>query len=179
MKSSLSFMRCVLSGEYRVWLPWLTCVSAVAPSRICRFQNKTNGVTPRRWLNQANPGLSALITKWLETDEWLKHLDHLSALRLVAKHEDLQAEWNEAKLACKVKLAARIKAVVGIDINVAALFDVQVKRLHEYKRQLLNALYCIYRYQVPFVHGQLCMERIRGSWFRCCVPFAVVEDADS
>lgn len=112
-----------------------------------RFQNKTNGVTPRRWLNQANPGLSAVITKWLETDEWLKNLDLLSSLRVVANRDDLQEEWNAAKLECKKRLAKRIKSAVGIDVRTDALFDVQVKRLHEYKRQLLNALYCIHRYQ--------------------------------
>jgi starch phosphorylase len=134
-----------------------------------RFQNKTNGVTPRRWINQANPGLSAVITKWLETDEWKKNLDLLVSLKVQPDEARLRADWNAAKLVCKKRLAARVKEVVGVDIRVDALFDVQVrarvqllfplvhlchasvcaqvKRLHEYKRQLLNALYCIHRYQ--------------------------------
>jgi len=112
-----------------------------------RFQNKTNGVTPRRWLNQANPGLSAVITKWLETDEWKKNLDLLCSLRVQADDPALHGEWIAAKQACKKKLAVRVKELLGIDLRLDALFDVQVKRLHEYKRQLLNALYCIHRYQ--------------------------------
>jgi starch phosphorylase len=111
-----------------------------------KFQNKTNGITPRRWLNQANPALAAVITRWLDTEEWLKNLGLLSGLRPVADHDQLQAEWEGVKLHCKQRLAALVKKVTGIDIRTDALFDVQVKRIHEYKRQLLNALYCIHRY---------------------------------
>ena len=62
-----------------------------------KFQNKTNGITPRRWLNQANPELSALITRWLDTDEWLKNLDLLCGLRPVADHEQLQVGWGDGE----------------------------------------------------------------------------------
>jgi starch phosphorylase len=92
-----------------------------------RFQNKTNGVTPRRWINQANPGLSAVVTKWLETDEWKKNLDLLKPLKLLTDEARLRADWTAAKLACKKRLAARVKDVVGIDIRIDALFDVQVR----------------------------------------------------
>lgn len=112
-----------------------------------RFQNKTNGVTPRRWINQANPGLSAIITKWLDSEEWLKNLDMLAGLRPVADHTGLHKEWMAVKTANKARLAAAIKRGTGLTVNPNALFDVQVKRIHEYKRQQLNALYCIHRYK--------------------------------
>jgi starch phosphorylase len=122
----------VFPGFYAVW-----------PDK---FQNKTNGITPRRWLNQANPALATVITRWLDTDEWLKNLGLLSGLRPIADHEQLQAEWIGVKQHCKERLAALVKKATGLVISTDALFDVQVKRFHEYKRQLLNALYCIHRY---------------------------------
>jgi glucan phosphorylase len=76
-----------------------------------KFQNKTNGITPRRWLNQANPALSAIISRWLDTDEWLKNLDMLCGLRPVADNETLQAEWEDVKLHCKTRLAHLVKKV--------------------------------------------------------------------
>jgi starch phosphorylase len=112
-----------------------------------RFQNKTNGVTPRRWINQANPGLSAIVTKWLDGEDWLKDLDLLTGLRSVADHPGLHKEWQMVKAANKGRLADVIKKTTGVTVNPAALFDVQVKRIHEYKRQQLNALYCIHRYR--------------------------------
>ncbi len=113
-----------------------------------KFQNKTNGVTPRRWINQCNPGLASILSKWLDSEEWLKHLNMCVALRPVADNEELQAEWQFVKRAAKVKLAAHIKrACGGLVVSPDALFDVHVKRIHEYKRQQLNALYCIYRYR--------------------------------
>ena len=112
-----------------------------------RFNNKTNGVTPRRWINQANPALATILTKWLDTEEWLKNLDLLAGLRAYADDGALHTEWRQMKAANKQRLADTIKKATGVTVNASALFDVQVKRIHEYKRQQLNALYCIYRYR--------------------------------
>lgn len=111
-----------------------------------RFQNKTNGVTPRRWMNQANPGLAKIISQWLDTDEWLKNLDLLTGLRAVSENSNLHKEWQTVKINNKNRLANVIKKLTGLTVDPHALFDVQVKRIHEYKRQQLNALYCIHRY---------------------------------
>ena len=112
-----------------------------------RFQNKTNGVTSRRWINQANPGLRDVITKWLDSEEWIKNLSMLTGLRPVSDHAELHAEWRAVKTACKVRLAEVIKRTTGVTVQPSSLFDVQVKRIHEYKRQQLNAFYCIHRYR--------------------------------
>lgn len=112
-----------------------------------KFQNKTNGVTPRRWLSFCNPELSAVITKWLGSEEWVLDTKQLAGLRSFADNEELQQEWTEAKVARKQKLAAYILAKTGYTINPNALFDIQVKRIHEYKRQLLNIMGVIYRYK--------------------------------
>jgi starch phosphorylase len=112
-----------------------------------KFQNKTNGVTPRRWLSFCNPELSSVITKWLGSEEWVLDTKQLAGLRNFADNKDLQKEWTEAKMARKQKLAAYILAKTGYTINPNALFDIQVKRIHEYKRQLLNIMGVIYRYK--------------------------------
>lgn len=112
-----------------------------------KFQNKTNGVTPRRWIHVCNPALSKLLTKWLGTDAWLKELGLLTSLRMHIDDKELHKEWQAMKLKCKTRLAKYVKRVVGITVSTDALFDVQVKRIHEYKRQLLNALYCIHHYR--------------------------------
>ena len=112
-----------------------------------RFQNKTNGVTSRRWINQANPGLRNLITKWLDSEAWIKNLSNLTGLRAVYDSAELHAEWRAVKTACKARLADVIRRTTKVAVNPAALFDVQVKRIHEYKRQQLNAFYCIHRYR--------------------------------
>ncbi|XLR49710.1 hypothetical protein S83_000382 [Arachis hypogaea] len=112
-----------------------------------KFQNKTNGITPRRWLRFCSPELSSIITKWLKTDEWVTNLDLLTGLRQFADNEDLQAEWLSAKRANKLRLAQYILQVTGESIDPDTLFDIQVKRIHEYKRQLLNILGVIYRYK--------------------------------
>jgi starch phosphorylase len=91
-----------------------------------KFQNKTNGVTPRRWLAFCNPGLSALITKKLGSDEWIKNTYELQGLRKFADDKELHAEWRAVKRANKARLAALIKAVHGADVNLDALFDIQV-----------------------------------------------------
>ena len=112
-----------------------------------RFNNQTNGVTPRRWINQANPHLAELLTKWLDTGAWLKNLDLLGGLRAYADDAALHAEWRHVKATAKQRLADKILALTGVAVSPKALFDVQVKRIHEYKRQQLNALYCIHRYR--------------------------------
>ncbi|XP_021715458.1 alpha-glucan phosphorylase 2, cytosolic-like [Chenopodium quinoa] len=112
-----------------------------------KFQNKTNGITPRRWLRFCNPELSNIITKWLKTDEWVTNLDLLVNLRKFADNEDLQAEWAAAKMANKKRLAQYIHEITGVSIDPNSLFDIQVKRIHEYKRQLLNILGAIYMYK--------------------------------
>ncbi|KAK6935760.1 Glycosyl transferase, family 35 [Dillenia turbinata] len=112
-----------------------------------KFQNKTNGITPRRWLRFCSPELSIIITKWLKTDQWVTNLDRLTDLRKFADNKDFHAEWASAKMANKQRLAQYIQRVTGVSINPNSLFDIQVKRIHEYKRQLLNILGAIYRYK--------------------------------
>ncbi|XP_057953247.1 alpha-glucan phosphorylase, H isozyme [Malania oleifera] len=112
-----------------------------------KFQNKTNGITPRRWLRFCNPELSTIITKWLKTDQWISNLDLLADLQKFADNADLHAEWASAKMASKQRLAQYILRVTGVSIDPNSLFDIQVKRIHEYKRQLLNILGVIYRYK--------------------------------
>ncbi|GMH07382.1 hypothetical protein Nepgr_009222 [Nepenthes gracilis] len=112
-----------------------------------KFQNKTNGVTPRRWLRFCSPELSDIITKYLNTDEWVTNLDLLVNLRQFADNEAFQAEWASAKMANKQRLAKYMLQVTGVSIDPKSLFDIQVKRIHEYKRQLLNIIGAIYRYK--------------------------------
>lgn len=111
-----------------------------------RFTNVTNGVTPRRWLGQCNPGLTKLIGKKLR-GQWQIDLDQLSKLKKYADDEAFCAEVAKVKLANKERLAAYIKRETGIVVDPNALFDIQVKRIHEYKRQLLNVLHVIQRYR--------------------------------
>jgi len=110
-----------------------------------RFNNKTNGVTPRRWMKVANPGLSALITEAIG-DGWLSDLDRIRELERFADDVGFQNRWREVKLACKQRLAESVWNEEWIEIHPDSLIDVQVKRLHEYKRQLLFALFIIAKY---------------------------------
>ncbi|CAM6036663.1 unnamed protein product [Sphagnum compactum] len=112
-----------------------------------KFQNKTNGVTPRRWLSFCNPELSKVITKWLGSEDWVLHTEQLAGLRKFADNKELHKEWIAAKTARKEKLAAYIKDKTGYTVSPSSLFDIQVKRIHEYKRQLLNIMGVIYRYK--------------------------------
>jgi starch phosphorylase len=112
-----------------------------------KFQNKTNGVTPRRWLENCNPALSAVITKWLGSDAWVGDLDLLEGLRKHADDPVLQAEWAAAKRANKMEQLAYIKKATGVSVSPDVMWDIQVKRIHEYKRQLLNILGIAYRYK--------------------------------
>eukprot|EP00741_Cyanophora_paradoxa_P011030 tig00020553_g10662.t1 len=113
-----------------------------------KFQNKTNGITPRRWLGQCNPALTSLCTKWLEDDSFLTNLDALKGLRAHINNPDFRREWADVKLKNKQRLAALINKTVGVQVDCNALFDIQVKRIHEYKRQFLNILSVIHRYLV-------------------------------
>lgn len=110
-----------------------------------KFSNKTNGVTPRRWLVLSNPGLTALITRKIGA-EWIRDLDGLRRLEDFADDREFRDEWRRVKLENKKILAARIKKMAGIVIDPDTLFDIQVKRIHEYKRQLLNVLHIIALY---------------------------------
>jgi len=110
-----------------------------------RFNNKTNGVTPRRWLLQANPLLADLITK-TAGESWPADLERLRVLEDHAEDSGFQHEFMEAKRANRQRLAEIIKQSTGITVDADTLFDVQVKRLHEYKRQLLNAMGIIHEY---------------------------------
>ena len=111
-----------------------------------RFTNLTNGVTPRRWLAQANPGLAALIDGRIGRG-WRLDLAELRRLAPLADDAGFRREFMAVKHANKVRLAAHIETATGLVVDPASLFDVQVKRIHEYKRQLLNVLHVIARYQ--------------------------------
>ena len=107
-----------------------------------RFNSKTNGVTPRRWLLGCNPGLAELIRRKIG-DEWIKHLPALADLAPHVNDESLQEEFRQVKLGNKHRLAEVIRYRCGVSVDPLSLFDVQVKRIHEYKRQLLNVLHVI------------------------------------
>ncbi|RYE93668.1 MAG: glycogen/starch/alpha-glucan family phosphorylase, partial [Oxalobacteraceae bacterium] len=110
-----------------------------------RFNNKTNGVTPRRWLAQANPALSDLVDSHIGRN-WRRHLDELSQLKPLATDPDFAEHFKAAKRRNKMRLVAWVQQNMGIALNPDSLFDVQVKRIHEYKRQLLNLLQVVARY---------------------------------
>jgi starch phosphorylase len=111
-----------------------------------RFQNKTNGITPRRWLLKANPRLSALITEKIGPG-WPRDLDQLRALERLADDPRFQDEFMAVKTANKADLADTIRSECGVEVSPDALFDVQIKRLHEYKRQHLNLLHIVALYR--------------------------------
>ncbi|MBP0000896.1 MAG: glycogen/starch/alpha-glucan phosphorylase [Cyanobacteria bacterium SID2] len=110
-----------------------------------KFYNKTNGVTPRRWMLLSNPELSALITEKIG-DGWLKNLDELRSLEAFIEDAEFRQRWHTIKRINKEHLAAYIKAKRGIEVNPDSLFDIQVKRIHEYKRQHLAVLHIITLY---------------------------------
>lgn len=111
-----------------------------------KIENKTNGVTPRRWIHCANPELSQLVTETLGESEWISDLDRIQPLENYAEDKEFVKKWAAIKRQNKVKLAKKIRKLTGYDVPVDALYDVQVKRIHEYKRQLMNILYVIHRY---------------------------------
>jgi starch phosphorylase len=110
-----------------------------------KFNNKTNGVTPRRWLASCNPELAELITETIG-DGWLTDLTQLKKLEQFADDKAFHKRWQDVRLNAKKRLVDYKKAEHDIDVNLDALFDVQVKRIHEYKRQLLNVLHVIHLY---------------------------------
>jgi starch phosphorylase len=110
-----------------------------------KFNNKTNGVTPRRWLAWCNPGLSGLITETIG-EGWVSDLSRLSELAPCAENPEFRRRWREVKQRNKQRLAQLVVADCGVIFNLDAIFDVQVKRIHEYKRQLLNLLHVIHLY---------------------------------
>jgi starch phosphorylase len=111
-----------------------------------RFNNKTNGVTPRRFLALANPQLRALLDRTIGGD-WPVHLESLRNLEPYAENDEFRREWRAIKRANKRRLADYIRAQTGIDLNPDWLFDIQVKRIHEYKRQHLNVLHIVSLYR--------------------------------
>src|SRR5918997_1739315 len=122
-----------------------------------RFNNKTNGVTQRRWLLQANPLLADLIHRTIG-DSWIIDLDKLSGLESYASDRGFQREFLRIKRANKERLAVVIKETTQVSVDPDSLFDIQIKRIHEYKRQLLNVMHIIHEYlclvedhQVPTV----------------------------
>jgi starch phosphorylase len=110
-----------------------------------RFRNKTNGVTPRRWIEQCNPGLSALITETIG-EGWVTQLDKLVALEPHASDAAFQAKFAAVKKQNKERLSAFLAREHGFEAPPHMLFDIQIKRIHEYKRQLLNLLHVVRRY---------------------------------
>jgi starch phosphorylase len=110
-----------------------------------KFNNKTNGITQRRWLLKSNPALAALITKKIG-DGWIKDLFQLKKLERSLNDADFKARMRQIKLENKTRLADYIRVTNGIEVDPHSLFDVQVKRMHEYKRQLLNVLHILHRY---------------------------------
>ncbi|MBC8209242.1 MAG: glycogen/starch/alpha-glucan phosphorylase, partial [Desulfobulbaceae bacterium] len=111
-----------------------------------KFNPKTNGIPPRRWLLKANPDLAALISEVIG-DDWITDLNQLRKLMPLADDPEFQERWRSVKFANKKRLAALIEKLCDVAVDPASLFDVQVKRIHEYKRQILNCLHVIALYQ--------------------------------
>ncbi|NWF58312.1 MAG: glycogen/starch/alpha-glucan phosphorylase [Fischerella sp.] len=110
-----------------------------------KFSNKTNGVTPRRWIVLSNPGLTSLISSKIG-DNWINHLEDLRQLERFVEDADFRQQWRQIKLETKRNLAKYIQKKTGVVVNPESLFDIQVKRIHEYKRQHLNVLHIITLY---------------------------------
>ena len=110
-----------------------------------RFNNKTNGVTPRRWLLLANPALSRVISDAIG-DDWIRDLRQLTRIKPLANDESFRKAFTKAKNQAKVQFADWLKSTTGITVNPDSMFDSQIKRIHEYKRQLLNALRIVVLY---------------------------------
>ena len=118
-----------------------------------RFQNKTNGITPRLWLRNANPELSELITEKIG-DGWITELQQLRKLEPFAVDPEFQDSWRTVKRLKKEQLAKWLKQTSGVVIDPVSLFDVQIKRIHEYKRQLLNILHVVFLYNKMLEHPE-------------------------
>lgn len=125
-----------------------------------KFNNKTNGVTPRRWLAHCNPGLRELVSERIG-DRWIKDLDELEQLVPHADDSDFADQFMAVKKANKIRLAELVAQDCGVSFGPDMLFDVQVKRIHEYKRQLLNVLHVIHTYR------RICAGDTAGLQPRC------------
>jgi starch phosphorylase len=112
-----------------------------------RFRNKTNGVTPRRWLLECNPGLADLLTEVLGGPAWVTDLTALRGIEAHADDAAFRERWRSVARANKARLADYLATQYGVQVDPGSLFDVQIKRIHEYKRQLLNVLHVVARYQ--------------------------------
>lgn len=110
-----------------------------------RFSNKTNGVTPRRFLALSNPGLRALLDSTIG-DGWLTHLDRLRGLEAYVEDPEFRQRWRDVKRANKARLSEFLHSATGVDLDPTWMFDIQVKRIHEYKRQHLSVLHIIRQY---------------------------------
>ena len=119
-----------------------------------KFNNKTNGITQRRFLLHGNPLLASWVTDKIG-DDWITNLDHLKHLKVYVDDEKCQQEFMNIKYQNKVRLAKYIKEHNGIDVDPRSIFDVQVKRLHEYKRQFLNILHVMYLYNELKAHPDM------------------------
>ena len=120
-----------------------------------KFNNKTNGVAPRRWLMEANPELTELISQTLDENKWITSLDKLRELERWAKDPDFLAAFKEVKRRNKLKLQSVIQKETGVVVDPDSIFDVHIKRIHEYKRQLLNVMHIISDYLRIVEHGEL------------------------
>lgn len=119
-----------------------------------KFNNKTNGITQRRFLLHGNPLLAEWVTSKIG-DDWITNLPHIQELAIYAEDEKCQKEFMQIKYQNKVRLAAYIKEHNGIEVDPRSIFDVQVKRLHEYKRQLLNILHVMHLYNQLKMHPDM------------------------
>lgn len=119
-----------------------------------KFNNKTNGVAPRRWLMKANPGLTDLISQALDEQKWITDLSRLRDLEPWAEDAGFRAAFKEVKRQNKLKLAGAIESQLGVAVNPDSMFDVQIKRIHEYKRQLLAVMHVIHDYLRIVEHGE-------------------------
>ena len=119
-----------------------------------KFNNKTNGITQRRFLLHGNPLLASWVTDKI-VDDWITNLDHLKHLKVYVDDEKCQQEFMNIKYQNKVRLAKYIKEHNGIDVDPRSIFDCQVKRLHEYKRQLMNILHVMYLYNEIKAHPDM------------------------
>ena len=119
-----------------------------------KFNNKTNGITQRRFLLHGNPLLASWVTDKIG-DDWITNLDHLKHLKVYVDDEKCQQEFMNIKYQNKVRLAKYIKEHNGIDVDPRSIFDCQVKRLHEYKRQLMNILHVVYLYNEIKAHPDM------------------------
>ncbi|MGZ7496952.1 glycogen/starch/alpha-glucan phosphorylase [Corynebacterium sp. ZY180755] len=161
-ENRINYMAPVQDGTVR--MAWIACYAAYSINGVAalhteiikadtlsewhelwpeKFNNKTNGVTPRRWLKMCNPRLSDLLTELSGDDEWVTNLDKLKELRTYADDDTVMQKLLDIKDANKADFATWIKDRQGLEVDPESIYDVQIKRLHEYKRQLMNALYIL------------------------------------